>query len=100
MALSLYAKQAKHEEMSRWVAEIRARAELAPARCWASWPSLVDGACVARISNHPPPAASVIARELEVVALVRHSDGDGADARPRIQPRTQRGQRRIGRGGT
>ena len=37
-----------------------------------------------------PPAALVVARELEVVPLVRHADCDPADAGPRVEPGAER----------
>ena len=36
------------------------------------------------------PALFVISRELEVVALARHTYGDVSDPRPRIEPREER----------
>ena len=37
-----------------------------------------------------PPAALVVARELEVEALVSHTDGDPTDAGPGVEPRAER----------
>ena len=48
-----------------------------------------------------PATALVVARELEVVALVRHAALDGADTAPGVQPRaegTEHGQIRVDAG--
>src|SRR5215831_17264967 len=45
-----------------------------------------------------PPAAVVVLRQLEVVALAVHADGDVADAGPRVEPRAKRPERSIIRG--
>jgi len=42
-----------------------------------------------------PPAALVVLRELEVVALVRHADGDVADVSPGVEPGAERVERAI-----
>src|SRR6266545_2179251 len=39
----------------------------------------------ARVERRPP-AARVVPRELEIVALARHADDDPSDARPGVQP--------------
>jgi hypothetical protein len=40
------------------------------------------------------PASLVVPRELEVVALVRHADDDGADAGPGVEPAMKRVEHR------
>jgi hypothetical protein len=41
------------------------------------------------------PALLVVPRELKVVALARHADGDVADAGPGVEPRAQRPERAV-----
>ena len=53
-----------------------------PSRSWASAPS--------RRVERRAPAALVVPRELEVVALARHADGDAPDAGPGVEPGAER----------
>ncbi len=45
-----------------------------------------------------PPSLLVIPRELKVVALARHADGDVPDTGPGVQPGAQRVERTVVRG--
>src|SRR5438132_5462192 len=60
--------------------------------------------CSGRRMLHPgriegrPPALLVVPRELKIVALARHADGDVADAGPGVEPGAERVERAIVRG--
>src|SRR3989442_8112848 len=58
----------------------------APKRC----PSRSSASVYPSRVERRPPAALVVARELEVEALVRHADRDPSDAGPGVQPGSQR----------
>jgi hypothetical protein len=49
---------------------------------------------------HPfsPPATLVIPGELQIVALMRHADGNVSDAGPGVEPGTQRPEGSVVRG--
>src|SRR4029434_3981239 len=49
----------------------------------------------ARRVERRPPAALVISRELEIVALARHADDDVADPSPRVEPGPERPERPV-----